>query len=173
MIRQVGNGAVRQFCEVTEDPETPPPGHAPPHTPAKVLYRKTFLLLLVFIFVKMVYSMATQKKQTQKKKKTDLLSKYWFKAYSSLLPPTQATGWSVPILQDIHLEGYCTYPTTTGTVHCQLLPAWTLAVPPPQALWARPPPFPPVAVLASLGERQNVKCWQEAVWISSCLRFLL
>lgn len=168
MIGQVGNGAVRQFCEVTEDPETPPPGRAPPHTPAKVLYRKTFLLLLVFIFVKMVYSMAIQKK-----KKNDLLSKYWFKAYSSLLPPTQATGWSAPVLQDIHLEGYCTYPTTTGTVHCQLLPAWTLAVPPPQALWARPPPFPSVAVLASLGERQNVKCWQEAVWISSCLHFLL
>lgn len=118
MIRQVGNGAVRQFCEVTEDPETPPPGHAPPHTAAKVLYRKT--LLLVFIFVKMVYSIAIQKKNHQtNKKKPDLLSKYWFKAYSSLLPPTQASGWSAPVLRYIHLEGYCTYPTTTDTVHCQ------------------------------------------------------
>lgn len=47
--QQVGNGAVGRFCEVTEDPETP-------HAPAKVLFQNT--LLLAFIFVKMVYSMA-------------------------------------------------------------------------------------------------------------------
>lgn len=54
-----------------------PPGHAVtyPHTPEKVLYQNTLLFLFVFIFVKMVYSMAIVKNN-------DLMSKYWLKAYS-------------------------------------------------------------------------------------------
>lgn len=45
------------------------------HTPDKVLYQNTSLFLFVFIFVKMVYSMAIVKNN-------DLMSKYRLKAYS-------------------------------------------------------------------------------------------
>lgn len=46
------------------------------HTPGKVLYQNTWLFCFVFIFVKMVYSMAIVKNN-------DLMSKCWLKAYST------------------------------------------------------------------------------------------
>ena len=51
----------------------PPIMHPRIHTPEKVSYQNTSLFL--FIFVKMVYSMAIVKNN-------DLMSKYWLKAYS-------------------------------------------------------------------------------------------